>query len=143
MGGTSTVLADKKPPYNDTRAASFGYQNEKYCLAHTFIDDYEKPRMDFVCFGHADASHIARCSPDRIRAIAEHVAALEARASAAEKRVEELESAIKDHVDAKADLEEFERENPNNTTNAWEERLYAVSGTFEGIRTTLTGGKHD
>ncbi len=41
-----------------------------------------------------DIAHIARCSPDRIRAIATDFAALEARATAAEERVKELEAKL-------------------------------------------------
>jgi hypothetical protein len=89
LGGSSTVLSKSRPPRNDTMAASYGYRDEEYCLAHTFLDDDNSPRMDFVCFGHADAAHIARLSPDRIRAIAAYVEqlekALEPFAKAAEK----------------------------------------------------------
>lgn len=87
------------------------------------------------CDEEEDAKHILTCSPDHIRAIAEHVAALEARALAAEKRVEELEMAVRKLLacPAIADVDHWDAEYGDPDTAAAEN--FAIK--------TLTGGKHD
>lgn len=88
LGGSSTVLSEVKPPNNDRRAASYGYRDQEYCLAHAFLDDDDRARMDFVCFGHSDAAHIARCYPATLRSIAALVSSQDARIAALEAQVE-------------------------------------------------------
>ncbi len=76
MGGSSTVLTPTMPPKNDTRSmVAYGYRDEAgYCIAHPFLyqvapsDQREETRMDFVCFGHADARLIA-AAPDLAAAL--------------------------------------------------------------------------
>lgn len=61
MGGSSTVLTSEMPPRNDQRAnCTYGFRGEEFCVAYPFIeDDGRSFRIDFVCFGHADARLIA------------------------------------------------------------------------------------
>lgn len=64
LGGSSTILAQTKPPRNDI-AVPYGYDDAKgYCIAYPFR--YEeigeapgsRTRLDFVSFSHGDAALI-------------------------------------------------------------------------------------
>lgn len=67
LGGASTVLLDQEPPRNDTRIVPFGYDRTKgHCIAYPDLNERGEARMDFVCFGHADAEFIAALSPKTI-----------------------------------------------------------------------------
>ena len=89
QGGSSTVLAPVLPPRNDRRCEeAYGYRGETFCIAYPFLEGEGKPetRLDFVSFGHADARAIAAV-PELFAAIeaqAREIAALTARAEAAE-----------------------------------------------------------
>lgn len=64
LGGCSTVVTPSLPGRNDTRAkVGYGYRDDEFCIAYPFLDDDNNPRMDFVCFDHADAKLIA-AAPD-------------------------------------------------------------------------------
>lgn len=65
LGGVSTVLTTAEPPKSDRRCGTYGYRNPgEHCIAHPFLDDSDRPRMDFVCFGHDDAELIAHAKTD-------------------------------------------------------------------------------
>lgn len=78
LGGASTVLSKTAPPKNDRRAqVTYGYRDGgEHCIAYPFMSesnvpgDRDEPRMDLVCFGHADAKLIA-AAPALYEALAE------------------------------------------------------------------------
>ena len=68
QGGSSTVLSGAKPLRNDSRIPTYAYRDEEHCIAYPFIDEEGRQRLDFVCFSHGDALHIATFDPPTVLA---------------------------------------------------------------------------
>lgn len=96
QGGSSTVVAPSMPSRNDKRAAiGYGYRDDAFCIAYPFIDDDQRPRMDFVSFSHDDARLIA-AAPELLAALKDTTRILDAvrmSAGLGKKQIERVEAA--------------------------------------------------
>ncbi len=76
--------------------------------------------------------------------VAQHeriVAALSAQQSAHVSVPRELLDAVKELFDAKQAKEDFERENPGNSTKRWDACLYRIDAAEDALRALLNGGE--
>ena len=69
------------------------------------------------------------------------VAALSAQQSAHVSVPRELLDAVKELFDAKQAKEDFERENPGNSTKRWDACLYRIEAAEDALRALLNGGE--
>ena len=69
------------------------------------------------------------------------VAALSAQQSAHVSVPREWLDAVKELFDAKQAKEDFERENPGNSTKRWDACLYRIEAAEDALRALLNGGE--
>ena len=94
----------------------------------------ELPEPDFALDGGSQPCYYAE-TVQRI------VAALSAQQSAHVSVPRELLDAVKELFDAKQAKEDFERENPGNSTKRWDACLYRIDAAEDALRALLNGGE--